>query len=247
MIKTIVRDEIYIAICDDEQRWRTDIINLCNEYSKEFSYKFLIKEYDNGKDLLMDNDLEYDILFLDVEMEGLSGIEVKNALQNSRHDGQILFITSHNERMPEAFGNNVFGFVTKPIDKVYFFQQLNMVFDFMLGESKTIILNNFSKDKILNLKNVVYIEADGHYSKMHIADSEECEFSDKSIGFWNEYLCSNGFEMSKRNILINLAYVSRIGQNEVVMTTGECIELSRRGKKHFEDAFEKYIWKMGRY
>lgn len=238
-------EEISVAICDDEARWRKDIITLCEAYSKEHLLKFNYAEFTCGQEVLKNKGCGFDILFLDVEMEDMNGIEVKNKLQFERCNAQIIFITSHKEAIQDAFGRNVFGFVTKPIEKELLYARLDLVIDYMLDERKTIMLNQNGKIRLLYLKDVVYIEADGRYSKIYTVNSSDYNFSDKNIGFWREYLEVNGFEMSMRSILVNMAYVDRIGQNIVRTTTGKDLELSRRMKRKFSEAYREYIWKKG--
>lgn len=245
MAAGLIMEEVSIAICDDEQRWRKDIIELCSSFATEYNYKFVFTEYESGKELLNTGINNVDILFLDVEMQDINGIEVKNRLQTLHSDVHIIFITSHNEIIEDAFGRNVYGFITKPIDKVVFNRRINLIIDSMLEERKTIMLNNYGRIKLIYLKDVVYIEADARYSRIYTVDSESYDFSDKSIGFWKEYLEANGFQMSMRSILVNLAYVDRVGQTEVFMKNGCSLDLSRRSRKQFGEAFRDYIWKKG--
>ncbi len=239
----IAIEEVHIAICDDEERWRKDIIELCDKYAKENEFVFVYKEYECGEDLLEDKSFDYDVLLLDVEMQGMSGLDVRDKLHEARKEVQIMFVTSHNENVYYAFWRNVYGFVPKPLDEELFFFKFNMMIEYIVEERKTIILHNYGKIKVLYLRDVMYIEADGKYSKIYVVNSEECFFSDKNIGFWKEYLEINGFEMSERSILINLAEVSEVGQNEVVMKNCNSLSLSRRMRKDFAKSFKEYAWK----
>lgn len=238
-------EEISIAICDDEERWRKDIIELCNRYSEENSYKFTYREYDSGRALLEDEDNDCEILFLDVELKDMTGLEIKHELQKNRNDIQIMFVTSHNEVIQEAFGRNVYGFETKPIEQKSFFRKIGLMIDYLIDERKTIMVNRNGKISLIYLNDVVYIQADSKFCKIYTVKSAEPVFSDKSISFWKDYLEVNGFEMSMRSILVNLAYVEKIGQNEVIMKEGKRLELSRRMKKQFCTTFKDYVWKKG--
>jgi len=238
-------EAISIAICDDEERWRKDIVELCDRYAEEYSYKFTYREYDSGKALLEDKENDCEILFLDVELKDMTGLEIKQALQQNRKDIQIMFVTSHKEVIQDAFGRNVYGFETKPIEQTSFYRKLGLMIDYLIDERKTIMVNRAGKFSLIYLNDVIYIEADTKFSKIYTVKSVEPIFSDKSISFWKDYLEINGFEMSKRSILVNLAYVEKVGQNEVVMKEGRKLELSRRMKKQFCTAFKEYIWKKG--
>ena len=55
------------------------------------------------------------MVFLDIELEKEDGIEIKDYMMKNMEETKIVFITSHQDRMPEAFGRNVLGFINKPI------------------------------------------------------------------------------------------------------------------------------------
>ena len=59
---------------------------------------------------------QFHLLFLDIEMKGLTGIELKTLLEKTNPSIFIVFTTTHEEMMPEAFGRNVISFLTKPLD-----------------------------------------------------------------------------------------------------------------------------------
>lgn len=238
-------EEIHVTICDDEQRWRADIKQLCQQYAAVNDLTIITKEYDSGQVMLKNSIEKCDILFLDVEMKDMNGIDVKNRLQAERKDIRIVFITGHFETVQDAFGRNVYGFLTKPIDKPYFERKLTVMVDSILEDRKTIMLDNCGKCKLIYLKDIIYIAADGKYSRIYTLQDQEYLFSDKNIGFWREYLGNSGFVMSMRSILVNLAYVERIGQNDVLMKNGKSLEISRRIKKQFVNYYKDYIWKKG--
>jgi len=238
-------DEVYVTICDDEARWREDIRKLCERYAKEKSVNLIISEYSSGKEVIANKSKMCDILFLDIELKDMNGIDVKNSLQDERINTRIIFITSHFEIVTEAFGRNVYGFLTKPLDRLALNRKLDLMITYMIDDRKTIMLDNYGKCKLVYLKNVVYIEAAKNYSKIYTLNDENYLFSDKSIGFWKEYLASNGFEMSMRSILVNLMHVDKIGQTNVYMKNGVSLDISRRMKKHFDEVYKEYIWNMG--
>ena len=83
---------IKIGICDDEEIDRSEIRDICIRIAKERSERICIYEYSTAKDFLLDNKKE-DILILDIEMQEMSGVELKNKLQNR---GINIFIISRN-------------------------------------------------------------------------------------------------------------------------------------------------------
>lgn len=101
-----------IGICDDENVIRDKIEKICINETKKYCEDVVIQKYSDGREVL---EKDFDILILDIEMEDVDGIVVKNYFQKRKKDTIIIFVTSHNEMMSQAFGVNVMGFVAKKL------------------------------------------------------------------------------------------------------------------------------------
>ena len=104
-----------IGICDDEKIMREQVEKIRHKVTDGYDEEILVQTYSDGSAVL---DGTFDILILDIEMEDVDGISVKNIFQNRKRDTIIIFVTSHDEMMSQAFGVNVIGFVTKNIWRV---------------------------------------------------------------------------------------------------------------------------------
>ena len=104
-----------IAICDDNQQY----INQTEEYFSKvgdkninhdafYSGEELVKAYENGFG-------DYDVIFLDMEMGGLTGIETANIIRKQDKHVIIVFVTSHTKYMQECFECSPFRFLIKPV------------------------------------------------------------------------------------------------------------------------------------
>ena len=101
-----------IAICDDVIEEQNELQTFC----QRLGY-FDISLFSCGEDFLNAPDSsQFHLLFLDIEMKGLTGIELKTLLEKTNPSIFIVFTTTHEEMMPEAFGRNVISFLTKPLD-----------------------------------------------------------------------------------------------------------------------------------
>jgi len=94
-----------IAVCDDEQVFADEIINKLQMRNKNYQ----IICFDSGEKLLSYVP-DFDILFLDIEMPGFSGMETAAKLRESGYDGIIIFLTNHTELMPDAFKITAFNY-----------------------------------------------------------------------------------------------------------------------------------------
>ena len=150
-----------IGICDDEKVIRDKIEKICVNVTGEYDTDTAVKTYSDGKEVLEEN---FDILILDIEMEDVDGIAVKNYFQSRKKDTIIIFVTSHNEMMSQAFGVNVMGFVTKS----YLDSQLPV----MLESAIKRVMNTVNIEGVDSRK-VCYIEAEHIYNILHLENDTE--------------------------------------------------------------------------
>ena len=101
-----------IAICDDNKVFLDDIHDKLTKLLPE-EVEYL--RFESGDEFL-NADVEPDFLFLDIEMPGTDGITLKDLLDSSDKKTRIIFLTNYDNRMREAFGNRVIGFLNKPVD-----------------------------------------------------------------------------------------------------------------------------------
>ena len=157
-----------IGICDDSDISRQNMLSLCHEYFQNNIGKIEYQMFESGEEVIeyCDNDDadKIDILFLDIEMSGISGIELMNRVLKLDKIWRIAFVSSHNEQMKYSFGIKTIGFIEKPaaycdvsdiLEKILLEKQENI--------SVLITLTN-GKTKKLYVEDIRYIEAEGRYT-----------------------------------------------------------------------------------
>ena len=115
---------VSVGICDDVLLWREEITDKVLAYQTEKQIQITIKQYSCAEDYLKAQD-DIDILFLDIEMSGMSGIALKDILIQNKRKEMIAFITCYDGYIREAFGKNVCGFIDKPVSREKVFEVLD--------------------------------------------------------------------------------------------------------------------------
>ena len=148
-----------IFICDDEPNFCEIIGEVCKEVLASEGFEGNISVGYDGEAVISYNN-HIDILVLDIDMPIVDGIRVKEELQKNEEETQIIFVTSHQERMKEAFGLKVFGFV----DKTYLKNELQVMLTNLLKiyESYTMIEEEYKS------KDILYIESVENYVRLHM-------------------------------------------------------------------------------
>mgnify|MGYP002511913544 CR=1 FL=1 len=231
---------IRVGICDDEKPCREQIKNLLERYFKEKGLQYDLWEYESGMDFL-DRGEEINLLFLDIEMEGISGIDLKDYLQ-AEEEIRIIFVTGHGEGMPEAFGKNVYGFLEKPLNVQKLEKYLGRVLE-GIEEDQVLVLKGVQGEMALRQKDIFYFVSEKKYSRMVGRQGES--FCVMSLQQLEEMLGQNSFFRCHKSYLVNLGNISDANQS-IRLKNGESIPVSRRKAKELKDAYLKYIIRKAR-
>ena len=222
-----------IGICDDENVIRDKIEKICINETKKYCEDVVIQKYSDGREVL---EKDFDILILDIEMEDVDGIVVKNYFQKRKKDTIIIFVTSHNEMMSQVFGVNVMGFVAKS----YLDNQLQVMLD---GAMKR-VMNTVSIEGVDSRK-VCYIQAEHIYNILHLENETEVSVRCSSADL-EKMLEGVGFIRVHRTYIINMAYVDHIKDKTVLVNKRE-IPVSARLKSRLRKEYSRYCRENARY
>ena len=160
--------------------------------------------------LTLARDLRYDVVFLDVEMPGLTGVEAAPLVRERRDPPAVVFVTAHEHYAVEAFAVEAFDYLLKPVDP----ERLARVIE-RLRERTTenavpvekIPVVAGSGTELLDFDQIHYAQADGDYSRIHTYD--RAYLCTSSLGELAERL-PTGFARIHRSYIVNLAKVSAV-------------------------------------
>ncbi len=231
---------VKIGICDDEREFREQLKTLLEQYFRENGLQYERQEYSSAKEFVKSGE-GTDLLFLDIEMEGMSGIQLKDYLQGEE-DVKIIFVTSHLEGMPEAFGKNVYGFLEKPVDVRKLEKYLVRVIE-DIEENQVLVLKGIQGEMAVKEKDIFYFASDKKYSRLVGKLGES--FCDMGLQQLGEMLGKKSFFRCHKSYLVNLGNVSEINKS-VLLKNGESIPVSRRRVKELKEAYLAYIIRKAR-
>ena len=106
---------IHIAICDDEEYFRMREEKLVGEYMKKRKYGCTIDVYPSGKEMLhaADVSMQYDIIFLDINMEEMDGLETARRIRQASAKVHIVFVTAYITYALEGYKVNAARYLLK--------------------------------------------------------------------------------------------------------------------------------------
>lgn len=225
-----------IAICDDETIFLEEAFECCKRYFDKKDIECEISVYSEGNELL--NSDAYDIVLLDVEMPDINGIDIKNYIEKQRQNTRIVFISGYPEAMPDAFGDNVSGFLVKPLDKAKFEKKMDEVLDKIMRDNRFILCDTGEETARVYIKDILFIKAEGRYSRIY-KSNEESFLVSKSIGEY-ENEAGDGLARCHKSFIVNFEYVKAV-KAIVKMKNGTEIPIGRTLKDKVKEKYDRYI------
>jgi two-component system, LytTR family, response regulator LytT len=153
----------------------------------------------------------YDVVFLDVEMPGLTGLEAAPLVRERRDPPAVVFVTAHERYAVDAFAVEAFDYLLKPVDPDRLARVVERLHERsvenVLPVEKVAVVSRGGTE-LLDYDQVHYARADGDYSRVHTYDrSYLCT---ASLGELEERLPSTRFARVHRSYLVNLGKVAGV-------------------------------------
>lgn len=221
-----------IAICDDE----IEFAGVLSQILKNF-YVNQIREifiFDSPQKLIVSKE-NYDIIFLDIDMPVMNGIELSKKYMKTKTE--IIFVTNKEALVFEAYNSTEsFGFIRKNQLKQDLFRVMQRYFK--LKKSEYTLKIKFEQKLIaLNNTDVIYIEKQVNSVIIHTAKKNYK--IRKTLSELESELEKYGFVRTHIGYLINLDYIDLIEKNQVILKNKETVPISRNRYKFVCDAFIK--------
>ncbi len=231
-----------IAICDDEQIF----IDNVTEHLKAQSEQCEISEYISGEELL-NSPLDFNIIFLDIEMTGINGLSAAFSLRKQKYDGIIIFLTSHTEFMPDAFKVKAFRYLDKPLNEEKFNEAFSAAKKEILNTEHILLSDRNGKIVYLRLTDIVYLEAYGDGTYIY-SKTERVYDTDKPLKYWKQQIGTEHFYQIHKSFIVSYLYILDIlKEGQVSMKVyNEKLPISRRNVVPFRKGFFDYIKKYAK-
>lgn len=235
--------DMRILICDDDILITEQLTKYVREF---FSFKNLkqpeIISFDSGEALLQDTGAK-DIVFLDVEMPGISGIYTGKELKKENPNVIIFIVTSFAEYLDEAMRFHVFRYLSKPLDKQRLFRNLKDALQLYNTSVTKIPIETKSGVYSIFASDIICVEAQRRKVIVHttIEDYESVH----TIQYWVEKLSMNCFFQTHRSFIVNLEHVTNFDHTLIHLYHQQfSAYLTRRKYSQFKAAYLLYLESM---
>ncbi len=231
---------IYIGICDDEKYMLDHIRTMASRFFRGKNTEAAILEFSCGEELLK-YDGQIDILFLDIQMKGMDGMETARRLRRRKFRGTLIFTTILREMVFEAFEVQAYDYLVKPIDEGAFVRTMERLFASMQNAAggESLLVQKGYESRIVPMRDIVFCEIIDRKIYLHLASSEVVDYYGRIEKLENKL--DDHFFRCHRSYLINLKYLKSYKNGTAYLEGGKEIPVSRLRGREFSDVVFRYM------
>lgn len=227
-----------IFICDDQPEFTAEFERQLNEYFTSRNLLYRLFSYTKGTDVL-NAEVYPHIIFLDIKMAGLSGMETARQIRKNNTHSKIIFLTAYKQYVFQSFDVDASHYLIKPIAP----QKLHAVLDHVimqLNPPAMQFLTVQSGQDIIRLPyfDILFMEVQNRKITVH-TQTENIVFYGKLESL--EKGLPTQFFRCHRSFIANMDFIMRFNKSDLFFTNGEIIPISKRKYEKFTMAFMEYI------
>ena len=235
-----VGPELYIAVCDDFSRDKEQIVSMTEEIMASKGVSCVIDAFDSGKELLtaLHSGKKYQILLLDVMMDGLDGMELARLIRLQGSDASIVFISVNRELALYGYEVSAVRYLAKPLEMDKLTEALQCCMDRLQINKEILLLTDQGYHRI-SIKDIQYIEAFDRRARFMLANQpmiSKWKFSEAL-----EVLPKSVFLQCHRAYAVNLTQVTSIRNYEFILRSKASVPISRDRYAQIYKTFTDYL------
>ncbi len=232
-----------IAICDDDK--------ICIDAAKTAIEKWLslsdisspILTFDNGDDLIRENRCQpIDIIFLDILMPLLNGIDTAKEIREFDGKAKIVFLSSTEEFAVASYKVEASDYLLKPLDYEELSRALYKVKQELQKVQSSIVIHTADGYKKLYLNDIEYAEASHKGTTFSLVSGVSLRSVDPLYCFEQKLSIEAGFFKCHRSYIVNLLNIDAFIQSKIITKTGYRVPLSRTAQKAFKEAYVSFYF-----
>ncbi len=235
---------ITCAMCDDDLPFAEQLRSLVLSYAKEQHIEVQAETFASAGELLseIESGAGFEILFLDIEMQEMNGIELGKKLREISYQTLLIYVSGYDQYMRQLFDTEPFRFLSKPLQKEELYSVLDKAFERIGRFRRENFTIRFGKN-VVNLlcRDIVYLESNrrkvivhtvrGEYEYYHKLDEAENELTEISADFIRIH----------KAYLVNMEHVEAFQYEKLALRDGTILSISEVHRADVRSRFWEYL------
>ncbi len=235
---------MYVAIVDDEIEARENLHTYLLDYCSKHDISIAFDMFPSAEDFLKNYQAKYDVVFMDIELKDMNGLEASHKLREIDQNVVLVFVTNYVQYAVKGYEVNAFDYIVKPISYenfIFKFERVLSKLEYKNNLDFLLLTNNGTRK--IKVRDILYVEVFRHTLVYHMNDGNKYS-SRGALNVIEEKLSNQGFAKCNRCYLVNLFYVDSV-DDFVLNIANEKLIISHPAKKGFMKALADYIGRGG--
>lgn len=229
-----------VVFCDDEVKILEDLSTKIKKEFEKLDFEIDLYTTENSMELL--DHLKkncVDILFLDIDMPMISGMDVAETLLNNETKTLLVFVTSQDALVYKSFKYHPFGFIRK----THFDEEISGVVEGLIEEIKqgsdTFLFKTNDSINRIKLQDILYFESESNYLNLHTLDTIYKFRS--TISSIEKELSVKGFIRTHKGLLVNQEHIFSVKADNVVLDNDAVLPIGRTNRDAIKVRIMRYM------
>ena len=247
---------VKIGIVDNEKEAREQLREAIERFGSEYHMEFEVWQFDSAASYLSAEGSACDILYLDIDMPQMTGMELAEKIRETDTEVVIIFCTNLEQFALNGYSVSALGFLVKPVQWYSFHMYLDRALKAIQkragrsenAETRRIIVKDGSVSRIIDAAEIKYVEVRQHYLLYSIKDKKTGEGTviktrgsmQDAVGLLSPY----GFVRCSSSFLVNLSCVTAVSRLDLYIGQ-EVLPIGRTYRDTFTKEFCRYLAKRG--
>ena len=229
-----------IAIIEDSGQELSLLERCLQSYLSSRQVYRVIDTYTSGEAFLENwPSKSYDVVFLDILMEGISGIEVARKIRETDSECLLIFISSSKEYALQGFEVRAFDYLLKPLSEERFQKTMDLCQNELAKHIRYIEVKESRTLVKIPLNEIIYTDYYNHYIQIHTAARLIRSYQQFDV-FSPLLLCYPQFLCCYRNCIVNMDHVDSVDKHDFVMENGERVPITRGNRNSIYQQYADY-------
>lgn len=234
-----------IAIVDDLREEIDNLTTILTDYAEANGLEFSLSTFESGEALLNGYEpYKYTVVFLDIYMGGITGVDTAKKLRELDPNTLIIFLTTSTEHMGSAFAIHAYDYVGKPAEKERIYHLMDDILKTRTNlYSKTVDFMYDRRAHRIPVPDVVSIRT-GETNHLYIEDNKGNEYCPRATfsAICDEIADEPRFLLINRGVLVNMDYISTFAEGDCVLKNGKSYPVFTRKTQDTIQKWQNYIF-----
>jgi Response regulator of the LytR/AlgR family len=228
-----------IAVCEDEEYFANQIIKYINEWKNQSNISIEVFYFYNSEQFLSkwSESEDYDLIFIDINMDRISGIELAKIIRDTNSLVTLVFVTQLRDYVFQGYKVNAMQYLIKPIKKEDCFECLNLVYE-QSQKINYLIIKESSKIIKIPIPNILYIEMHSHNAV--ITTLTDVYTTRQTVTQLLKIINDKYFIKCLKSYIINIRDVKSISKDACIMSNNKVIPINRATANDITGKFISY-------